>query len=78
VTSVTAIHAKTSGSGKKCPESGTNIYPDLLNTARSPIPQGIVIGFADTQYEHPLYFMVSLEFDFTTRQWCTAPLSVEL
>jgi len=54
VTSVTAIHAKTSASGKKCPESGTNIYPDLFNRAQSLLPSGIVVGFADTQYEHPL------------------------
>ena len=78
MTSVTAIHAKTSASGKKCPESDTNIYPDLFNTAHNPIPQGIVIGFADTQYEHPLYFKVSLEFDLIAWHWCTAPLSVQL
>ena len=78
MTSVTAIHAKTSVSGKKCPESDTNIYPDLFNTAQNPIPQGIVIGFADTQYEHPLYVKVSLEFDLIAWHWCTAPLSVQL
>ena len=44
MTSVTAIHAKTSASGKKCPESGTNIYPDLFNRAQNLLPSGIVVG----------------------------------
>jgi len=53
VTDVTAIHAKTSASGKKCPENGTQIYPDLFNSAQDPLPSGIVVGFTDKQSEYP-------------------------
>ncbi|CAI8823704.1 hypothetical protein EMIT0357P_200011 [Pseudomonas marginalis] len=53
MTCVTAIHAKTSASGKKCPDSGTHIYPDLFNSAQDLLPSGIVVGFADTQSEYP-------------------------
>ncbi|MGY2292394.1 hypothetical protein ACW9H6_21795 [Pseudomonas sp. SDO528_S397] len=76
MTYVTAIHAKTGASGKKCPKSGTNIYPDLFNRARGLLPSDIVVGFADTQYEHPPLQMNSLEFDRTARHWCTEQRSI--
>ncbi|GAA0287759.1 hypothetical protein GCM10009086_50450 [Pseudomonas rhodesiae] len=78
MTCVTAIHAKTRASGKKCPEGGTHIYPDLFNSAKDPLPSGIVVGFADTQSEYPPCLMVSLGSDRITRLWCIHTLSVQL
>nr|BFD45177.1 hypothetical protein FFPRI1PSEUD_66760 [Pseudomonas sp. FFPRI_1] len=60
MTSVTAIHAKTSAKAKKCRKSGTNIYPYLPDTAQGRWMRDGVAGNAGIQHEAPLVTLVGV------------------
>ncbi|BAQ83853.1 hypothetical protein PST29_5964 [Pseudomonas sp. St29] len=53
MTSVTAIHAKTSAKAKKCRKSGTNIYPYLPDTAQGRWLRDGAAGNAGIQHKAP-------------------------
>ena len=59
MTSVTAIHAKTSAKAKKCRKSGTNICPCLPDTAQGRLMRDDVAGNAGIQHKAPLVIVVA-------------------
>ncbi|BCT36198.1 hypothetical protein PproGo58_56930 [Pseudomonas protegens] len=60
MTSVTAIHDKTGAKAKKCRKSGTNIYPDLPDTAQGRWMRDGVAGNAGIQHKAPLVTVVGV------------------